>query len=206
MADQGAEIPTQPEQKKPSVVERVKGRLAEFWKRVGPESAIQDRMATIQAIHEAVGTGKAQEVLKLLDPVLKTGATMAGLGVTVGEITLGVVTNSIVRRLTNWIPNISGMLVGLPVGMMAGIVGGVEKTRPATIGGFNVGRSAGEVIRTPLGVAAGARVAELGIVHKAAGGLEKQVLRPIAVRVAQTVGRITRGWDAAPAEPKSVVA
>lgn len=194
MPDLSAENPIQPEQKKPSVAERVKGRLAEFWQRVGPESVIQDRMKTFQAIHEALGPGKAQDVVKLLDPVLKAGATVAGIGVTAGEITLGAITNSIVRRFTNWIPNFSGILVGLPVGMTAGLVGGDEIMQSATRGGFRVGLSAGEVIRTPLGVAAGARVAEIGVVHKVAGALEKHALRPLGVRVAEAVGNITRGW------------
>lgn len=208
MPDQGAELPTQPEQKKHGIVDSVKRGLVEFWRRVGPESVIQDKMETLQAIHEAVGPGKAQDVLRLLDPVFKAGATVAGIGVTAGEITLGVITNSIVRRFTNWIPDSTGIMGGLLDGVGRVIASGGRDgvAEESTFAGYNGGRRVGEAIRTTLGEAAGVGVSAIGVVHKAAGVLEKHALRPLGVRVAQTVGRITRGWDAAPVEPKPVVA
>lgn len=154
-------------------------------------------METLQAIHEAVGPGKAQEVLTKLKPVYKAGAIMAGIGVTVGEISLGVITNSLVRRFTSWIPDRLHQL-GNP-GYTPDM--GQKTTRGGAIGFYT-----GEAIRTTLGEAAGVGVSGLGVVHKVAGALEKHALRPLGVRVAETVGRITRGWDTAPVEPKPVVA
>lgn len=182
MADHAAEMPSQPEQKKPGVVERVKNRLGEFWQRIGPESVIKDRMVTYQAVHEALGPGKAREVNKLLKPVVQVGAAFNGVAATVGEMTLGVITGLLVRRLTKIIPTntaLLGSLVGGRIGGGIGIIGG-------------------EAVRTSLSAGAGVGVAELGVTHKAQGVFEERIVRPLSIRVAETVGRITRGWDAPP--------
>ena len=190
MADHATEMPSQPEQKKPGVVERVKGRLAKFWERVGPESVIKDRIATYQAVHEALGPGKAQEVNRLLKPVVQVGAALNGVATTAGEITLGAITGLLVRRLTKFIPTNTAFLGSLVGGRIGGGIG--------TIGG--------EAVRTSLSARAGVGVVELGVFHKAQGVFEERIVRPLSIRVAETVGRITRGWDAPPVEPKPAAA
>lgn len=197
MADQGAEIPTQPEQKKPSVVERVRGRLADFWKRVGPESVHQENIKTLQEMNDALGPGKAQEVFSLLETPLKAISMVNGVATTVVDVALGTIANTIYRRATR--------LFVVGTGLAGGFVGGLTRNEAVTAVGLLAGVAAGEAIRTTSGVAIGVGAAELGVVHKAMNVAQK-VVRPAFVGTAEIVGRITRGWDTAPVEPKPVVA
>lgn len=197
MADQGAEIPTQPEQKKPSIGDRVRGRLADFWKRVGPESVHQENIKTLQVMHDALGPGKAQEVFTLLETPLKAISMVNGVATTVVDVALGSIANTIYRQATR--------LFVVGTGLAGGFVGGVTRNEVVTAAGMVAGMAAGEVIRTTSGVAVGVGVAELGVAHKAMN-IAQKVVRPAFVGTAEIVGRITRGWDTVPVEPKPVVA
>lgn len=195
MADQGAETPVQPEHTRYPLAERMERRLALFWQRVGPQDVYKRNLQTLQETHDALGPGKAQEVMKTLDPFLKGGAMAGAAGVTAGEIVLGVLANTFVRRLTGFIPFSTAVVGGTLVGIGGMEVAG-ERGRQAGIEtGVRGGSFIGETIRTPIGIAAGVGVAELGIAHTASSVIDKRIVRPLNVRVAQLVGRITRGWD-----------
>lgn len=195
MADHAAEIPTQPEQKRPSVVDRVKASLGRIWKRVGPESVITDKMTTFQAVREAVGPGKAEKVLTLIEPVYKAGAVMAGLGVMAEEIALGEVTGFLAQKLITKIPFMKDSARIVENGHMDF---GQKK--------YSIGQITRVGINKTLGQVAAAEVITFGVAHKMAGGLEKHVIRPVGVGIAEIVGRITRGWDTPPVEVKPVSA
>lgn len=191
MADRAAEIPTQPEQKKLSVVDRVKGRLAKFWERVGPGSVYQENVKTLQAMDQAMGPGRAQDVFRMLEMPLKTVSMANGIVTSVVDIALGAWVNKIYRRFTRPLVAVTTTVGGL----VGGATGNPGVAATGVFGGYAVGES----IRTVSGIGIGVGVAEAGVAHKIMN-VAQRTIRPIPVGIAETVGRITRGWDSTPAE------